>query len=57
MDEVLLGVAGPAWWLCPNQPRCDHAGVVHDIEDFEDQTPRCCADGCQCGAKVEAARG
>jgi len=39
-----------AWWLCPNKPRCPHAAVVHDVEDFDDRRPRCCADGCQCGA-------
>lgn len=40
-----------AWWLCPNEPRCGHAAVFHDIYDDEDQVPRCCAEGCQCGAR------
>jgi hypothetical protein len=38
------------WWLCPNQPRCPHPAVIHDVKNVEDATPRCCADGCQCGA-------
>lgn len=42
---------GTAWWLCPNEPRCPHAAVVHDIEEQGDPLPRCCADGCPCGQK------
>jgi hypothetical protein len=37
------------WWRCPNNPPCPHAGLFHDIYDEEDQVPRCCADGCDCG--------
>jgi hypothetical protein len=38
------------WWVCPNEPRCPHAAVIHDVYDSEDEVPRCCAEGCQCGA-------
>jgi hypothetical protein len=38
------------WWRCPNEPPCPHGAVLHDIEDAEDQLPRCCAEGCGCGA-------
>jgi hypothetical protein len=37
------------WWLCPNEPRCPHARVFHDVEDYDDPLPRCCAEGCDCG--------
>jgi hypothetical protein len=40
-----------AWWLCPNEPRCPHGAVLHDVEDGEDTTPRCCAEGCGCGVQ------
>jgi hypothetical protein len=40
------------WWLCPNEPRCAHPAALHDVEDFDDPTPRCCAEGCDCGAMV-----
>jgi hypothetical protein len=43
------------WWLCPNEPRCPHAALFHDVYDDEDEVPRCCADGCQCGAAAQAA--
>lgn len=36
-------------WICPNVPRCPHPGVVHDIEDLEDQRPACCVEGCYWG--------
>ena len=35
---------------CPNEPPCEHDGLVHDIEDYGDPLPRCCVDGCRCGA-------
>jgi hypothetical protein len=38
-----------AWWLCPNSPRCPHGSVLHDVYDYEDESPRCCVDGCGCG--------
>jgi hypothetical protein len=38
-----------AWWRCPNDPPCPHAGLFHDVEDFDDPSPRCCVDGCDCG--------
>lgn len=44
----------PTWWGCPNEPRCGHAGIFHDIEDLEDQQPRCCVDGCRCGGSAES---
>lgn len=37
---------------CPNEPRCPHPGLVHDIEDDADPAPRCCAEGCNCGKRV-----
>lgn len=40
-------MTGP--WVCPNTPHCPHPGVVHDIEDLEDQRPACCVEGCYCG--------
>ncbi len=43
------------WWVCPNEPRCPHAAVLHDVYDDEDEVPRCCAEGCQCGARPGAA--
>lgn len=39
-------------WACPNDPRCPHAGLVHDIYDWDDPVPRCCAEGCDCGKRV-----
>ena len=44
-----------AWWLCPNEPRCPHGAVIHDVYELGD-TPRCCVEGCDCG-KREMARG
>lgn len=38
------------WWLCPNEPRCSHGAILHDVDDYDDPTPRCCVDGCACGA-------
>ena len=39
------------WWACPNEPRCPHGAVIHDVYDDEDEVPRCCAEGCPCGAR------
>lgn len=36
-------------WVCPNTPRCEHPGLIHDIWDYDDPRPMCCADGCDCG--------
>lgn len=36
---------------CPNEPSCSHAAFVHDVYDLEDQVPRCCTEGCQCGTR------
>lgn len=36
-------------WRCPNNPPCPHPGLLHDIEDLEDTSPTCCAEGCKCG--------
>jgi hypothetical protein len=38
-----------AWWLCPNTPPCGHGAVLHDIEDYDDEHPRCGVEGCDCG--------
>ena len=51
MDAAVT--APTAWWVCPNEPRCPHGAVVHDVYDDEDQVPRCCAEGCQCGARAK----
>lgn len=42
-----------ASFACPNQPPCPHPGLVHDIEDYSDPKPMCCADGCPCGKPDE----
>jgi hypothetical protein len=42
------------WWACPNVPPCPHGGAVHDVEDLEDEVPRCCMEGCDCGRDREA---
>jgi len=39
------------WYLCPNEPPCPHARLFHDVYDEEDEVPRCCAEGCRCGAR------
>lgn len=41
------------WWLCPNTPPCPHGAALHDIEDFEDTRPTCCADDCACGQPTQ----
>lgn len=38
---------------CPNKS-CDHLSMDHDIYDFEDPYPTCCAEGCRCGHPGEA---
>lgn len=38
-----------AWWICPNEPRCPHGAALHDVYDFDDPRPTCCAEGCPCG--------
>jgi hypothetical protein len=43
-------------FACPNLPPCGHPGFVHDIYDLDDRHPRCCAEGCTCGAEYSAAR-
>jgi len=57
VDTMNDATAEQRWWLCPNTPRCGHAGVLHGIDDRDDPLPRCCVDGCQCGATVTAADG
>lgn len=40
------------WWLCPNEPRCPHGAVLHDIcgdLECELDVPTCCVEGCDCG--------
>lgn len=34
---------------CPNTPPCSHARMSHDVEDYDDPLPMCCAEGCLCG--------
>jgi hypothetical protein len=38
------------WWLCPNEPRCPHGAVIHDVRELGD-TPACCVEGCDCGKR------
>lgn len=48
-DQVVI-----EWWLCPNEPRCPHGAVLHDVDDYDDPSPTCCVEGCGCGrAKVQ----
>jgi hypothetical protein len=47
--RAVLGVRRDPVWTCPNTPQCPHPGLLHDIEDLEDQRPTCCVDGCDCG--------
>jgi hypothetical protein len=35
--------------MCPNDPPCPHAALLHDIEDYDDPSPMCCVEGCDCG--------
>jgi hypothetical protein len=44
----------PLPFACPNEPPCPHPSLIHDIEDFDDETPRCCFEDCDCGAKPAA---
>ncbi len=37
------------WWLCPNDPTCWHGAIFHDVEDYDDESPTCCFEGCACG--------
>lgn len=39
---------------CPNVPRCPHPGTLHDIEDYDDLRPMCCAEDCTCGKPGDA---
>src|SRR4030095_17221873 len=43
------------WWRCPNDPPCTHGAVLHDITERDDPSPRCCVDGCDCGAVAGSA--
>lgn len=45
------------WASCPNDPPCPHAGIIHDIYDFEDEVPTCCAEGCGCGKRPPGKEG
>jgi len=36
---------------CPNVPPCPHGAVFHDIEDYDDDSPTCCVEGCTCGRR------
>lgn len=45
-----------SWWLCPNTPRCPHGALLHDIEDYDDPSPRCCIEGCDCGRAVPSSK-
>jgi hypothetical protein len=39
-------------WACPNDPPCQHGSVLHDVDDWDDDRPMCCAEGCGCGKLV-----
>lgn len=48
----------PSWAFCPNRPPCSHPALVHDIYDYDDPSPRCCMEGCDCGRdRTKIARG
>jgi len=49
---MTLGRLTTAWWLCPNEPRCPHGALLHDVDELDDPTPTCCVDGCPCGHAV-----
>lgn len=51
IQQILTDLTPPEqrWWLCPNTPPCPHGAALHDIEDLEDTSPRCCFQGCACG--------
>lgn len=55
-DGVYTPPAKP-WWLCPNDPPCIHGAALHDVEDFGDPLPRCCSEGCPCGAQAKREEG
>ena len=39
---------------CPNDPGCEHPSFVHDVYDYDDPYPTCCAEGCRCGHPGDA---
>lgn len=39
---------------CPNDPPCEHLGLLHDIYELGDPYPTCCTDGCRCGHPGDA---
>jgi hypothetical protein len=40
------------WWLCPNDPPCPHAAVLHEVEEWG--APDVCSEeGCGCGRELE----
>lgn len=39
---------------CPNDPPCDHPGLLHDVYDAEDPYPTCCVGDCRCGHPGDA---
>jgi hypothetical protein len=44
-------------FTCPNEPPCEHSGLLHDIWTLEEPLPTCCVEGCKCGrAAAEEAR-
>jgi len=51
MSEPASEEGTAQWWLCPNEPKCPHAALFHDIEEMDDPLPRCCFDDCACGQK------
>lgn len=44
-----MGRKTEKWWLCPNDPPCPHGSVLHDEEDYDDESPTCCVEDCACG--------
>jgi hypothetical protein len=44
-------------FACPNDPPCEHSGLLHDIWSMEELLFTCCVGGCECGhAVAKAAR-
>lgn len=48
-----IGWVPAGWWICPNDPPCIHGAALHDIEELGDPLPRCCSEGCPCGAQAK----
>lgn len=48
-EPVVPPVTRPA--ALTSCPYCPHGMVLHDVEELDDERPRCCVEGCDCGAE------